>query len=776
MERDQHTERLLQVSKRFPCVAFVWRMQAGWPVEYVSGNVVRLLGFSVDDFISGRVQYADLVHPEDRMRLQAEMNAGIAARRSEPWEQSPYRMQRQDGSFIWIQDRTRYVVTEGDGADELEGVITDISRTVEMSQELERTLAAVEDRNRSLLTLSERLSEIEGVVSSSADMLVLIGGDREVRYANTAFLRTFGLLDSIVPGTPLHDLPGIQGWHPEVERVFDRVLAGESHEWSTWCPIPVLGQQFLYLSVRPFISPRGGKNGVVLVLRNQTRQQERTQALRRLETAIEQVSESIVITNANGVIEYVNPFFERTSGYSSQEVLGRTPGVLKSGTLPESFYKDLWGTLLSGRTWSGRFVNRRKNGDLYTEDATISPIVDAGGAITHFVAVKRDISSDVVLAQQLQLAEQLESRSQVYRNMFHEFNDHLAVILGHSELMSELAGQGLFREESVATITEQTRALSSLVHTAMERDARRESSEPGCDLAAVVRRSADMMGRILPESIEFHTHICARDLPVLAAAQDVDLMVTNLLLNADDAINERGKISLHVDLASWLPDSLRKAGQETRFVQVEVTDSGKGMDEYTKAHLFDQFFTTRSDAASSGLGLWRVRQLLDSLGGDADVDSAPGRGTRMTLWIPLLQDAIYEDGPEDALALSSMSVVLVDDDPAYLQMTTAMLTLEDVRVRSFDRPERALTWLLSQDEQPDLLMAEEQMPALAGHELAATARKHFPELEVVLLTGHSEESSPQSPLENHPPFFLRKPFEANDLHHMLMRVRSRQCR
>ncbi|MBU3984438.1 MAG: PAS domain S-box protein [Proteobacteria bacterium] len=156
--------------------------------------------------------------------------------------------------------------------------------------------------------------------------------------------------------------------------------------------------------------------------------------LRKVTMAIEQAGETILITDPAGKIQYVNPAFETVSGYTPEEAVGKTSAILKSGQQDEAFYQNLWETISSGRVWKGRLVNKRKDGSLYTEAATISPVFDAAGKIINYVGVKRDITAQLELTAQFQQAQKMESVGRLAGGVAHDYNNMLSVILGYTEM------------------------------------------------------------------------------------------------------------------------------------------------------------------------------------------------------------------------------------------------------------------------------------------------------------------------------------------------------
>ena len=156
----------------------------------------------------------------------------------------------------------------------------------------------------------------------------------------------------------------------------------------------------------------------------------------RLISAIEQVCESIVITDPDGNIVYVNPAFERITGYSREEALGKNPSVLKSGRHSREFYAQLWSTLKAGEAWSGRFTNRAKDGASFVEEATIAPVFDRSGTIVNFVAVKRDVTQETELHEQLHQSQKMDAIGRLAGGVAHDFNNMLMVIVSYAELLA----------------------------------------------------------------------------------------------------------------------------------------------------------------------------------------------------------------------------------------------------------------------------------------------------------------------------------------------------
>jgi PAS domain S-box-containing protein len=192
----------------------------------------------------------------------------------------------------------------------------------------------------------------------------------------------------------------------------------------------------------------GNTPHILSITRDITQKKQDAASLERLRVAIEQAGEIVVITDTSGEIQYANPAFEHTTGYTLEEVIQHNPNILKSGKHDAAFYRALWDTIASGQTWNGRMVNRKKDGSLYTEEATISPVFNPQGTIVNYVAIKRDISAQLKLESQYQQAQKMESIGRLTGGVTHDFNNMLAVIIGYAENGCGTPGLSGYRKNS----------------------------------------------------------------------------------------------------------------------------------------------------------------------------------------------------------------------------------------------------------------------------------------------------------------------------------------
>ncbi len=361
--------------------------------------------------------------------------------------------------------------------------------------------------------------------------------------------------------------------------------------------------------------------------------------VQRLAVAIEHTIEAVVVTNVDGVIEYVNPAFERITGYESAEVLGRNISLLKSGVHDEGFYAALWRTIADGGVFQGRFVNRRKDGTLYEEEGSIAPVRDEAGEVVGFVSVKRDISADIELHRQVQQAQKMEAVGRLAAGVAHDFNNVLATILVSTEFLLrdlEVDGPSYSDVSEIQRSAQQGRAL---VKQLLAFARRREPMRSRVELNELIARLGMMLRRIVGRSIVLATDVSDDVLEVLADPVQLEQVILNLGINARDAMPDGGR--LHVAASRAVAEAVpcsgcadAPAGMESR-VHLRITDTGVGMSAETLARIFEPFFTTKPPGQGTGLGLSTAHSIVASFGGVVIATSAPDAGTTMRICLPL---------------------------------------------------------------------------------------------------------------------------------------------
>lgn len=473
----------------------------------------------------------------------------------------------------------------------------------------------------------------------------------------------------------------------------------------------------------------------------------------RLAAAIEQTHDTVVITDKTGKILYVNPAFTESSGYSREEALGENPRILKSGKHPEAFYQNMWEELLSGSVWKGSVFNRRKDGEIYEEEATISPITDEKGTLLHYVAVKRDVTGQRELENQLQQAQKMESIGRLAGGVAHDFNNLLTGIMGQTE----------FCKISIPGDHELQKPLNDILD-AVERSAvitrqlltfaRKQTVSPKViDLNQAVKDILKLLQRLIGENITLRFEP-GPDIPAIRVDPgQIDQILTNLCINARDAIQDHGDITLSTFREQPGPEEdLPRAG-------LKVCDNGEGMNAEILENLFEPFFTTKAPGKGTGLGLATVYGIMMQNRGGIDVTSTPGNGACFRLWFPGIEERKKEiSTPESPLPRGDAEVLLVDDEAFICE--SVKYGLEDLgyRVETATSPVTALELAKEPGRHFDVLITDVIMPDMNGRDLSLALNKRFPDLNTLYISGFPEETLSRQGVLDPGIVLLSKPF------------------
>jgi PAS domain S-box-containing protein len=488
----------------------------------------------------------------------------------------------------------------------------------------------------------------------------------------------------------------------------------------------------------------------------------------RLMAAIEQVGEAIVMTDAQGIIQYVNPAFKQVTGYRGREVVGQNPRILKSGKQDELFYRDLWDTISNGKTWTGRMVNKRKDGSLYTEEATISPVRDALGQITNYVSVQRDISDHLRLAAQFQQAQKMEAVGLLAGGVAHDFNNMLSVILGYAELALRKTEPTQSQHADIEEIIKAADRSADITRQLLA-FARKQTIIPvALDLNRAVESMLKMLKRLIGEDIDLAWRPTANLYQVEMDPVQVDQILANLCVNARDAIADVGKVTIETGNAvfdeNYCTDHPGFIAGE--YALLAVSDDGCGMDKETIDQIFEPFFTSKEIGRGTGLGLSMVYGIVKQNNGFINVYSEPGIGTTFRIYFsrhmgPAL-DMRQEKAAEIPLSHGE-TVLLVEDEPAILNMGKIMLEQLGYRVLASGLPDEALVMAEEHAGEIQLLVTDIVMPNLNGRDLAERLQTLYPGMKSLYMSGYTADVIAHHGVLNKSVNFLQKPFSLREL-------------
>jgi len=508
--------------------------------------------------------------------------------------------------------------------------------------------------------------------------------------------------------------------------------------------------------------------GILVITRDITERKRAEAERERMMAAIEQAGEVIVITDPDGVIQYANPAFEGVSGYTQAEAMGQNPRILKSGRNDEIFYQQLWETISSGKTWSGRMINKKKDGSLYTEDATISPVFDAAGRIINYVAVKRDITEHLRLSDQLQQAQKMESVGRLAGGVAHDFNNMLSVISGYTELAMEKVDPDDPLHADLAEVYKAASRSTGIVKQLLAFARKQIVSPIIINLNDTVSGMIKMLRRLIGEDITLVWQPGADLWPVMLDPSQMDQLLANLCVNARDAIHDVGTVTIETKNTDIDADYCANHAYFVpgKYVLLTVSDTGCGMDPETVDKIFDPFYTTKEMGKGTGLGLSTVYGIVKQNNGFINVTSEPGQGTTFSIYLPRHADKagqMPKEGPAEPDAHTSETILLVEDEPVILKMTAQMLERLGYTVLAANSPGEAIYLAREHKGKIHLLMTDVIMPEMNGRDLAKNILSLYPDINRLFMSGYTADIIARHGTLDAGVHFIQKPFSIKDL-------------
>jgi PAS domain S-box-containing protein len=497
-------------------------------------------------------------------------------------------------------------------------------------------------------------------------------------------------------------------------------------------------------------------------LRSTTERRRAEDERSKLATVIEQAVEEILFTDINGSIQYCNLSFEKGSGYSRDEVRGRNPRFLKSGRHNDEFYRTSWESILSGGFWTGRLINKRKDGSLYELDGTISAIHDASGKITGFVAARHDVTPQLQLESQLRQAQKMESIGILAGGVAHDFNNLLMVIRSYTELMEDgLAEQDSARKGTHEIMKAVDRA-ASLTGQLLAYSRKQIISPVVLDLNVVISDTAKMLKRVIGEDIEFT--VCPTE-PLWAVKADPDQIVQilmNLCVNARDAMPKGGALTIETSNAPTGNQGIRGhlLVAPGDYVQVSITDTGTGISKEVQQQIFEPFFTTKEVGKGTGLGLATVYGIVNQSGGYVWVDSEPGHGSCFTICFPRTTEAMASQiaGDRTLRPRGTETILVAEDEAPLREAICEFLKSLGYTVLTASSGQEALLVASQHNGLIELLVTDVIMPKMSGRELSRSLGKIRADVKTIYMSGYTDDSVLRHGIRDMEVTIMRKPF------------------
>ncbi|HDR03721.1 MAG TPA: hybrid sensor histidine kinase/response regulator [Candidatus Marinimicrobia bacterium] len=354
----------------------------------------------------------------------------------------------------------------------------------------------------------------------------------------------------------------------------------------------------------------------------------------RLISAIEQSIDAIMITDTKGNIRYVNPAFDKMTGYNRNEVIGQHIRLLKSGKQTDSFYGQMWKMIGSGAVWSGKLINMRSDGTLITVEETITPVRDDSGEIINYVAIMRDITEQEKIEKDLHQAQKMQAIGTLAGGIAHDFNNILSSIsLNADIILSNTYGQSDIQEDANEIQVAAYRG-KELVEQILTFSRQGENKAEMIQVETIFQSVNRMLRATIPATIQIDSTVepCP---PIFGNATHIYQIILNLATNARDAITGTGKITIVLKpISKELSNGVAYNGlRPDDYIYISVSDTGKGIPKDLLSRVFDPFFTTKEVGRGTGMGLAIVHGIVQKYDGHISVKSKEYEGTTFEVFL-----------------------------------------------------------------------------------------------------------------------------------------------
>ena len=641
-------------------------------------------------------------------------------------------------------------------------------------------------------SLKEQKKFTENLIESSAAAIFVLDPQHKVILWNRACEELTGIAASAMVGTGNH----WQAFYDHERPCLSDIVLDIGHdkhkelydvaEKSTLVPNGLHAEgwyhnlngreRYIIFDAAPVYDERGILLAAIETL-NEITENKRAESNMRLQSAaLQAAANSIVITDNSGTIEWVNPAFTMLTGYSAEEAIGRNPRELvKSGVHDQAFFKKLWDTILKGEVWRGQIMNRHKDGTLYPEGQTITPVKEADGEITHFIAIKRDLTEQRKLEEQLQHAQRMESVGTLAGGIAHDFNNILSAIIGYGQFsLLKMPGDDPLRH-NIESMLEAADRAARLTRELLLFSRKQPTDKKPVDLNLVVAKVEKFLRKVIGEDIMYNTVIHEAPLPVLADEHQLEQVLMNLATNARDSMPKGGTLTVATEnilLGSEFvsANSYRVPGP---YALITVSDTGEGMDEATRQRIFEPFFTTKEVGKGTGLGLAVTYGIIKQHDGYINVYSEPGGGTTFRIYLPLIpQPDAGEEPPalqEETPIGGTETILLAEDDEDVRVLTKRLLTEFGYTVIEAVDGADAVNKFTENSADIDLILSDLIMPKMNGKEVVYEIRKIRPDIKVIFSSGYAPDTIRQKVALTDSGHLIAKPVSPREL---LRKVRS----
>lgn len=755
-ERKLAEEKIKESSEKFQNLVnstggIVWEADANTLIfNYVSQEAERLLGYPSEEWYKEGF-WANHLHPDDKDKT---ISYCIDQTKQMLSHDFKYRFRTKDGKYIWLKDVVNIVVEDGNPR-WLRGVMFDISKQEE----------AVE-------SLRESEEKYRGLVENSPDGIIIYVNDK-ISYANSEALR-------IIKAKNFEEIIGksvIDFIHPDslesvIQRMKEVIMDPYASQIVEEKLISFTGET-VYVEIKAIPTTYEHKEGVQVIIHDISEKKSTQNKIKQLSQAVEQSPVAIVITDTLGNIEYVNKKFIETTGYTIDEIIGENPRILKSDYTSTNEYIQLWQTINTGNEWFGEFQNKKKDGTLYWESASISPILNEKGIITHFIAIKEDITERKNIEQQLIKAKEKAEESDRLKlaflaNMSHEIRTPMNGILGFTELLKEQNLSGNVQQEYINIIEKSGKRMLNIINDIINISKVESGQIEVTNTETNVNEQIDYLHTFFKTeaiqkniSINLIKELSPQDTFVITDREKLYAILTNLIKNAIKFTNE-GSIDFGCE-------------KKGNYLEFFVKDTGLGISDSQKKIIFERFRQANDTISrtheGSGLGLAISKAYVEMQGGNIWVESKEGKGSTFYFTLPYhskneLKEKIEIKKPipkvKEENNVKDLKVLIVEDDAISKLLITIAVKPYCKEILKVSTGFEAVETCRNNPD-IDLVMMDINLPEMGGYEATKQIRKFNKDIVIIAQTANGMQSDHDKSIAEGCTDYISKPINISTL-------------
>ena len=749
-------EEIYNIINQSPAIVFIWKNDMGWPVEYVSENVESVFGYTPEEFLSGAVSYADVIHPDDMERILRDL-AVYAEKQQEKRIDQEYRIIAKDGNVVWLDHRTLILRDDRGKIVRYQGIVLDITERKRMQEKLEekeRKISAILQAaptgigvavNRLFTEVNQRFCDMVGYSEQE-----LLGQDARMLYFSDEEYEAIGRKqrESFYNGAMMTTESRLRHKSGKTVNIF-----------ASW-----------KLLEKDEVSAAIIFNALDITELKET-EKKRLQSEYRFRSMMESMSDLVYICSADFRVEYMNPAMIKRTGRDAT-------GEFCYQAIHDLSHRCPWCTVTPEKhgTYFESNVDSPKDDRSY--HVSHSPIVNDDGSVSRMV-VLRDTTRFKKMEEQLSQAQKMESIGNLAGGVAHDFNNILTVINGYAQMLQ----MGLEKDNKLYSDVEQIIKAGDRAATLTRQllaFSRKQMIMPRTvDINQLITDMKKMLERLIPEDIRLTTLLDENVDSIFADPSQLEQVILNLVVNARDAVNEQSSSMEKVIRIStskiFLDHDYVATHKETCpgwYLQLQVDDNGCGMPPAILEHIFEPFYTTKNVGQGTGMGLATVYGIVKQNQGSIYVYSEPGQGSTFKIYWPLKNEGDKEKNQvKNNLPIGGNEVILlVEDDEALREITGRQLRQVGYTVIEAVNGKSALKEAAGRRPGTiDLLFTDVVMPAMGGRELAASIQDVHPGIAILFASGYPDDRIRQDIVELGKDRFISKPYNIKDL---LLRIRS----